>query len=233
MSDHHAEVVETVAAMIREADGSHELGAAALAEALVNRGVTIKTGNESRTYAVATRLRDGCTRVLSTTFPTPADAARELAVMLGDDYYRDQHPFVATTVESPWVPVDEPVLVAAGLRTQAVTVLNPAAIGDPDASPILRLDSSMARLIHQAPTSSEPNAPELSETTVNAGVEPTCPECGHEVPVVSSRGRESLHWARHTVTGSLTSSDGPECENSGDDWEDPRVTDWTPGNQSW
>lgn len=42
--DHDAEVVGTVAAVIREVDGSHELGAAALAKALVNRGVTITTG---------------------------------------------------------------------------------------------------------------------------------------------------------------------------------------------
>lgn len=154
MADHDAEVIETVAAMIREVDGNHELGAAALAEALVNRGVTIKTTAQRRTYAVATRLGDGSTRALSIAFATPSEAARELAVMQGDDYYRDQHPFVATTVESPWVPVDEPVLVVAG-QAPAVSVLNPAAIGDPDASPILRLNPSMASLIHQAPSNTE------------------------------------------------------------------------------
>lgn len=232
MPDDAADVTETVAAIIREVDGNHELGAAALAEALVNRGVTVKAQAERRAYAVATRLRDGSTRALSTTFATPGEAARELAVLLGDDYYRDQNPFVATTVQSPWVLVDEPTLVAAGLRSRAVTVVNPAAIGDPDASPILRLDPSIANLIHQAPTAAEQSTPHTPET-VDADVAPTCPECGHDVPIVSSRDREGLHWARHTVTGSLTSSDGPECENSGDDWEDPRVTDWTPGNQSW
>jgi hypothetical protein len=231
MPDHDAEVVQTVAAMIREVDGNHQLGAAALAEALVNHGVTIKTGTERRTYAVATKLRDGTTRALSTTFPTPGEAAHELAVMLGDDYYRDQHPSIATTVESPWVPVDEPALTATGRHAPAATVLNPAAIGDPEASPILRLNPSMASLIHQrqAPEHSAPEPPEAG----HAGIEPTCPECGHAVPIVSSRDREGLHWARHTITGSLTSSDGPECENSGDDWEDPGTTDWTPGNQSW
>ena len=63
--------------------------------------------------------------------------------------------------------------------------------------------------------------------------EPTCPDCGHTVPIVHSRGREELHWARHAVTGSLTSSDGPECENSGSEWEDEGTTSWTPGNQGW
>lgn len=65
--------------------------------------------------------------------------------------------------------------------------------------------------------------------------EPSCSECGHTVPIVHSRDRDGLRWARHTVTGSLTSSDGPECENSGADWEDPDpgLACWTPGNQQW
>ncbi len=38
MVDQDAGVIEELAAVIRAVDGSHELGAAALAEALVNRG---------------------------------------------------------------------------------------------------------------------------------------------------------------------------------------------------
>lgn len=152
--------------------------------------------------------------------------------MLGDDRYRDQRPFVATTVESPWVPVDEFALAAAGVHAPAATVLNPAAIGDPEASPMLRLNPSMASLVHQGQAHPDRSASELQEAG-HAGVEPRCPECGHDIPIVFSRDREGLHWARHTVTGSLTSSDGRECESSGDDWEDPGSTGWTPGNQSW
>jgi len=43
MADHDADTIATLAALIREIDGSHELGAAALAEALVHRGVTFTT----------------------------------------------------------------------------------------------------------------------------------------------------------------------------------------------
>lgn len=37
----HVGTITALAALIREVDGSHSLGAAALAEALVRRGVTI------------------------------------------------------------------------------------------------------------------------------------------------------------------------------------------------
>ncbi|SLH41738.1 Uncharacterised protein [Mycobacteroides abscessus subsp. massiliense] len=64
--------------------------------------------------------------------------------------------------------------------------------------------------------------------------EPICPECGHTVPIVFSRDREGLHWARHTIAGSLTAPRGAqECDNSGSEWEDPKLTSWTPGNQGW
>ena len=43
MADHDADTIATLAALIRDVDGSHQLGAAALAEALVHRGVTITT----------------------------------------------------------------------------------------------------------------------------------------------------------------------------------------------
>lgn len=127
MADQDAGVIEHLAAVIREVDGRHQLGAAALAEALVDRGVTIKAQPERRAYAVAARHHDGTTRALSQSFATLSEAAHELARMRGDDYYRDQHPFVATCAESPWVPVDEDVLVAAGLRAPAVTTADPAA----------------------------------------------------------------------------------------------------------
>lgn len=51
-----------------------------------------------------------------------------------------------------------------------------------------------------------------------------CPECGHVVPIVQCRELEDLRWARHTLSGNLDRNDGPECENSGDVWEDPRTT---------
>ncbi len=149
MVDQDAGVIEELAAVIRAVDGSHELGAAALAEALVNRGVTIKAQAERRAYAVAARHRDGNTRALSQSFATLGEAAHELAWMRGDDYYRHRHPFVATCVEAPWVPVDEDVLVAAGLRAPAVATVNPAAIGDPEVAPILRIDPSVAGLFRQ------------------------------------------------------------------------------------
>lgn len=158
MSDDDASVIEAVAAMIRDVDGNHDLGAAALAEGLVARGVTIKPQPERRVYAVATTLPDRTTRPLSTTFPTPGAAAQELAAMLGDDYYRDQQPFIATTVEPQWVPIDEPTLIATGRHAPAVTVINPEAIGDPNVSPILQIDPSIATQIRQEPRNFEQNA---------------------------------------------------------------------------
>lgn len=59
MPDDAADVTETVAAIIREVDGNHELGAAALAEALVNRGVTVKAQAERRGTEHTTYARDG------------------------------------------------------------------------------------------------------------------------------------------------------------------------------
>jgi hypothetical protein len=143
-------LIEAVAELIRDVDGSHELGAAALAEALVHRGVTLRARGEQRVYAVATKPRDGNARAMSESFTTLDAAMHELAVMRGDDYYLDQHPFIATCVETPWVPVDEDVLVASGFRVPPVTVVNPTAIGDPDVAPILCLGPDAAELIHQA-----------------------------------------------------------------------------------
>lgn len=42
VSEVNIQMVERLAALIREVDGGHSLGAAALAEALVKRGVTIQ-----------------------------------------------------------------------------------------------------------------------------------------------------------------------------------------------
>lgn len=65
-----------------------------------------------------------------------------------DDHYHDQRPIIATTVESPWARADEPTLLAAG-PAPAVTVVNPAAIGDPGATPILCIDPGVANLLNQ------------------------------------------------------------------------------------
>ncbi|MFV8176922.1 hypothetical protein [Mycolicibacterium peregrinum] len=48
--------------------------------------------------------------------------------------------------------------------------------------------------------------------------EPSCPDCGHTVPICHTSGNEDWHWARHTQTGNLTSGDSPECDNSGKPW---------------
>jgi hypothetical protein len=55
-------------------------------------------------FAVATRLGDGSIRALSKSFASRGEAEQELAVLLGDDYYRDQRPFVATSWKPQWFP---------------------------------------------------------------------------------------------------------------------------------
>ncbi len=55
-------------------------------------------------FAVATRLGDGSIRALSKSFGTRGEAEHELAVLMGDDYYRDQRPFVATSWKPQWFP---------------------------------------------------------------------------------------------------------------------------------
>ncbi|GAB1816074.1 hypothetical protein [Mycobacterium sp. MUNTM1] len=77
---HSAESINALATLIREVDGSHTLGAAALAETLVVRGVTI-TAREQWAYAVATRNSDASIRALSQSFATPREAEHELAVL--------------------------------------------------------------------------------------------------------------------------------------------------------
>lgn len=51
--------------------------------------------------------------------------------------------------------------------------------------------------------------------------EPDCPDCGHVVPIVHSDNNPQERWARHTLTGNLTSGDAPECDNSGKPWTGP------------
>lgn len=57
-------------------------------------------------FAVATQLGDGSIRALSKSFGTRGEAEHELAVLLGDDYYRDQRPFVAASWEPRWLRLD-------------------------------------------------------------------------------------------------------------------------------
>lgn len=98
-------LIAALAALIREVDGRHVLGAAALAEALVERGVTFEDSG-SRVYAAATVRRDGTVEPVSNPFGTRDEAEQELAGLLGDDYYRDCRPFIATSVAPVWRPVD-------------------------------------------------------------------------------------------------------------------------------
>ncbi|QFS94623.1 hypothetical protein FIV07_28010 (plasmid) [Mycobacterium sp. THAF192] len=97
--------VATLAALLREVDGNHTLGAAALAEALVKRGVTIETPG-TRVYAPATVGSNGTIEPVSNSFSTRAEADQELAALLGDDYYRDRRPFIAASVTQVWRPVE-------------------------------------------------------------------------------------------------------------------------------
>lgn len=105
IADERAGLITALAAVIREVDGSHSLGAAALAEALVERGVTFKN-HKVRVYAPATVRSDGTVEPVTNPFDTPAEAERELAGLLGDDYYRDQRPFIATSDAPVWRAVD-------------------------------------------------------------------------------------------------------------------------------
>lgn len=57
-------------------------------------------------FAVVTQLGDGSIRALSKSFGTRGEAEHELAVLLGDDYYRDQRPFVAASWEPRWLRLD-------------------------------------------------------------------------------------------------------------------------------
>lgn len=99
-----ADQIGRLAALIREVDGSHSMGAAALAEALVERGVRFE--DSGCVYAAATVRADGTVEPVSNPLPTRVAAEQELAGLLGDDYYRDCSPFIATSVAQIWRPVD-------------------------------------------------------------------------------------------------------------------------------
>lgn len=101
-----ADLITRVAALIRDVDGSHTLGAAQLAEALVERGVTMADPT-AHVFAAATVDSAGAIVPLSNSFPTQAEAQEDLAVLLGDDYYRDQRPFIATSIPPLWRPLHE------------------------------------------------------------------------------------------------------------------------------
>lgn len=106
MSD-TSNLISTLAAVIREVDGNHSLGAAALAEALVARGVTLEDA-KARVYAAATVRSDGTVEPVSNPFDTQAEAEHDLALLLGNDYYRDYRPFIATSTAPVWRPVTAP-----------------------------------------------------------------------------------------------------------------------------
>lgn len=101
----NAELITTLATLIREVDGSYSQGAAQLAEALIERGVTMSS-TPARVYAAATSLSDGTVEPVSTSFTTRAEAEHDLAILSGDDYYCDRRPFIATSVVPHWHPVD-------------------------------------------------------------------------------------------------------------------------------
>lgn len=97
--------VTTLAALIRRVDGGHCMGAAQLAEALMQHGVTI-AGPAEQQYAAAISRGDGTVEPVSSPFATRAEAEHDLAVLLGDDYYRDRRPFVATATKQTWTPLE-------------------------------------------------------------------------------------------------------------------------------
>lgn len=103
--DDTAGLIATVATLIRQASGGHVLDAAQLAQVLVERGVTLV--DQGRVYAAATVCDDGTVAPVSDSFATRTEAEHDLAVLLGDDYYRDRQPFIATSVLPAWRPVDE------------------------------------------------------------------------------------------------------------------------------
>lgn len=104
-NDGTAGLIATVATLIRQASGEHVLDAAQLAQVLVERGVTLV--DQGRVYAAATVCDDGTVAPVSDSFATRTEAEHELAVLLGDDYYRDRRPFIATSVLPEWRPVDD------------------------------------------------------------------------------------------------------------------------------
>lgn len=56
-------------------------------------------------YAMVTRLGDGTLSAMSKACETAGEAERELAWMLGDDFYRDRHPFIGVRRKvTPWMP---------------------------------------------------------------------------------------------------------------------------------
>lgn len=103
IADRDTSLVTALAAAIRQVDGSHSLGAAALAEALVERGVTV---GDRKVYAPATLRSDGTVEPVTNPLDTQAKAEQELAGLLGDDYYRDQRLFIATSIAPVWRAVE-------------------------------------------------------------------------------------------------------------------------------
>lgn len=71
----------------------------------LDRAVGRCTATGKAIFAVATRLTDGRIRALSKHCATRAEAERELSALLGDDYYRDQCPFIAAGWETQWLPL--------------------------------------------------------------------------------------------------------------------------------
>ncbi|WP_396909944.1 hypothetical protein [Mycolicibacterium sp.] len=68
---------------------------------------------DARLFAAATVAGDGTIQPVSGTFSTAAQAEEDLAALLGDDYYRDRHPFVATAIAPTWRPI-EPAAAVGG-----------------------------------------------------------------------------------------------------------------------
>lgn len=67
-----------------------------------------------RFYAVAVKGADGVIQEVSGSFATFEEASRELSQLLGDDFYRDRDPFVATRLEEPWTLVQTQHVVRGG-----------------------------------------------------------------------------------------------------------------------
>lgn len=92
-------------------DQARKSHAAHVLDVLNANGVTAADA-DARLFAAATVAGDGTIQPVPGTFTTAAQAEEDLAALLGDDYYRDRHPFVAATLTPTWRPI-EPAAAAS------------------------------------------------------------------------------------------------------------------------
>ncbi|WP_131823274.1 hypothetical protein [Mycobacteroides chelonae] len=62
---------------------------------------------DGRVYAAAAVEDTGTVCPISRTFGTQTEAEQDLAVLLGDDYYKDRQPFIAAAPSQTWRPIEQ------------------------------------------------------------------------------------------------------------------------------